>query len=64
MLSGDGNKNSQKKSVGLIIKKTTFARTVHFLFTFLCHCFAGVLEMQNFTLAHMKGWRYSRTIYQ
>ena len=31
MLSGDGNENSQKESVGLISKKRNFARAAHFL---------------------------------
>ena len=30
MLNGDGNENSQKKSVGRISKKKNFARAAHF----------------------------------
>ena len=43
MLSGDGNKNSQKKSVGLISKKTTL-QVQH---TFFVHFFAVVLHNYN-----------------
>ena len=40
MLSGKGNENSDKTIIGLIIKKSNFARVAHFFCTFLCRCFA------------------------
>ena len=43
MLSGDGNKNSQNKSVGLISKKTTLLVQ----YTFYVHLFAVVLHDYN-----------------
>ena len=43
-LSGEGNEDRQKNSVGLICKKTNFARAAHFFCTFLCRCFARLLR--------------------
>ena len=40
MLRGEGNDDSEKTTIGLISKKTTFARGEHFFCTFLCRCFA------------------------
>ena len=40
MLSGEGNENGEKTTIGLISKKNNFARAAHFLCTFLCPCFA------------------------
>ena len=41
MLSGEGNENGVKTTMGLISKKkTNCARAAHFRFLFLCHCFA------------------------
>ena len=46
MLSGNGNKNSRKKSVGLISKNTT----LHVQHTFYVHFFAVVLHDYNVKL--------------
>ena len=40
MLSGKGNENSEKTTVGLISKKATFHARHTFFSTFLCRCFA------------------------
>ena len=46
MLNGEGNekgeekKNNKKKTIGLISKKSNFARAAHFFCTFFCRCFA------------------------
>ena len=40
MLSGEGNENGEKTTIGLISKKAIFARAAQFLCTFLYHCFA------------------------
>ena len=41
MLSGEGNENCKKTTIGLISKKATLqARSAHFFCTFLCRCFA------------------------
>ena len=46
MLNGEGNekgeekKNNNKKTIGLISKKSNFARAAHFFCTFFCRCFA------------------------
>ena len=41
MLSGEGNAGEWwKTTIGLISKKSNFARAVHFFRTFLCRCFA------------------------
>ena len=45
MLSGDGNENSKKKTVGLISKKTT----LHVQQNFFVHFFAVVLHDYNAT---------------
>ena len=55
-----------KKSVGLITKKTTMHVQHTFMYISLpLFCIyrrnAQVLEMQNFTLAYMKGWMYIQT---
>ena len=39
MLSGEGNENGEKTTIGLIIQKSKFARAAHF-WTFLCYFFA------------------------
>ena len=36
MLSGEGNENGEKTTIGLISKKSKFARAAHFFCTFLC----------------------------
>ena len=46
MLSGDGNENNQKESVGLISKKRNFARAAHFLDISLP--FFGTTTTRNF----------------
>ena len=38
-LSGEGNENGEKTTIGLI-SKSNFSRAAHFLCTFLCPCFA------------------------
>ena len=43
MLSGDGNENSQKNSVGLISKKPT----LHVRHPFFVHFIAGVLHYHS-----------------
>ena len=43
-LIGEGNEDKQENSVGLISKKTNFARASHFFCTFLCRCFARLLR--------------------
>ena len=41
MLSGEGNENGEKTTIGLISKKATLqVATAHFFCTFLCSCFA------------------------
>ena len=40
MLSGEGNENGEKTTIGLFSKKNNFARAAHFFSTFLCRCFA------------------------
>ena len=41
MLSGEGNAGERwKTTIGLISKKSNFARAAHFFCTFLCRCFA------------------------
>ena len=40
MLPGEGNENAEKTTIGLISKKSNFARAAHFFCTFLCRCFA------------------------
>ena len=41
MLSGEGNTGEWwKTTIGLISKKSNFARAAHFFCTFLCRCFA------------------------
>ena len=41
MLSGEGNAGEWwKTTIGVISKKTNFARAAHFFCTFLCRCFA------------------------
>ena len=40
MLSGEGNEKGEKTTIGLISKKSNFARAAHFFCTFLCRCFA------------------------
>ena len=40
MLSREGNENGEKANIGLLWKKSNFARAAHFLCTFLCRCFA------------------------
>ena len=41
MLSGEGNAgNWWKATIGLISKKSNFARAAHFFCTFLCRCFS------------------------
>ena len=40
MLSGEGNEKGEKTAIGLISKKSNFARAAHFYCTFLCRCFA------------------------
>ena len=41
MLSGEGNAGEWwKTTIGLISKKSNFARAAHFFCTFLCRCFA------------------------
>ena len=39
MLSGEGNENGEKTTIGLI-SKNNFARAAHFFCTLLCSCFA------------------------
>ena len=39
MLSGEGDENGEKKTIGLITNKSNFARAAHFFGTFLCLCF-------------------------
>ena len=36
MLSGEGNENGEKTTIGLISKKSKFARAAHFFCSFLC----------------------------
>ena len=41
MLSGEGNENGEKTTIGLISqKKNNFARAAHVFCTYLCRCFA------------------------
>ena len=40
MLSGEGNENAEKTTIGLISKKSNFARAAHLFCKFLCRCFA------------------------
>ena len=40
MLISEGNENGEKAAIGLISKKRNFARAAHFLWSFLCRCFA------------------------
>ena len=40
MLSGEGNENGEKTTIGLINKKNNFARAVHCFCTFLYRCFS------------------------
>ena len=53
MLSGDGNENSQKESVGLISKKKNFARAAHFF----GHFFAVFWHDYNEKLPRMPIYR-------
>ena len=41
MLSGEGNENGEKTTIGLS-KKNNFARAAHFFYPFLCRCFSGL----------------------
>ena len=40
MLSGEGNENGEKTTIGLLSKKTTLHVQHTFFCTFLCRCFA------------------------
>ena len=40
MLSGKGNENSEKTTIGVNKQKNNFAHAAHFFCTFLCRCFA------------------------
>ena len=44
MLSGEGNENGKKTTLGLISKKATSHVQHNFFFTFLCRCFAQLLR--------------------
>ena len=46
MLSGEGNENGEKTTIGLISKKSNFARVTHFFL----HFFAVVLQDYNVKL--------------
>ena len=48
MLSGEGIENGEKTKIGLISKKSNFARAAHFLCTFLYRCFAQ-LQLETST---------------
>ena len=66
MLNGEGNekgeekKNNNKKTIGLISKKSNFARAAHFFCTFFCRCFAPLKRetSRNFLLHVL--WRKCR----
>ena len=54
MLSGEGNAGERwKTTIGLISKKSNFARAAHFFCTFLCGCFARLQRetSRNFLVA-------------
>ena len=53
MLSGKGNENGEKTTVGLISKKATFHVRHTFFSTFLCRCFARLHRetSRNFLVA-------------
>ena len=40
MLSGEGNENGEKTTIGLVYQKNNFALAAHLFCTFLCRCFA------------------------
>ena len=61
MLSGEGNAGEWRKTtVGLISKKSNFARGAHFFCTFLCRCFARVQREISRNFLHVL-WRKRRT---
>ena len=53
MLSGEGNENGEKTTIGLISKKAT----LHVQHTFLVHFFAIVLHDYNVKLPEKFLWR-------
>ena len=57
MLSGEGNENGEKTTIGLISKKTT----LHVQHTFFVHFFAVVLHYYNVKLPETFSWRKCRT---
>ena len=57
MLSGEGNENSEKTTIGLISKKAT----LHVQHTFFVHFFAVVLHDYNVKLPETFLWRKCRT---
>ena len=61
MLSGEGNAGEWRKTtVGLISKKSNFARGAHFFCTFLFRCFARVQREISRNFLHVL-WRKRRT---
>ena len=57
MLSGEGNENGEKTTIGLISKKAT----LHVQHTFFVHFFAVVLHDHNVKLPETFFWRKCRT---
>ena len=57
MLSGEGKENGEKTTIGLISKKSNFARPAHFF----VHFFAVVLHDYNVKLPETFLWRKCRT---
>ena len=62
MLSGEGNENSDKTTIGLISeKKQNFARATHFSCTFICRCFARQHSETSRNVLVTLLWRKCRT---
>ena len=65
MLSGEGNENGEKTTIGLISKKkNNFARAAHFFCTFLCRCFARLQRetSRNFLVTRFFGENVVRAL--
>ena len=62
MLSGEGNENGERTTIGLISKKKkNFARAAHFSCTFICRCFARQQSETSKNVVVTLLWRKCRT---
>ena len=62
MLSGEGNENGERTTIGLISKKKkNFARAAHFSCIFICRCFARQQSETSKNVVVTLLWRKCRT---